>query len=530
MVNVDGQSVLQVSFLLDRPIHRPSVNQENKFGVTALMRACEKGRPYVVQALLDRGADANFINKFGQTALHFAVEVGNTECIRILLERGIDVHKIDKNGRTAYDIANEKGFTLAMGQMSKHSGGNWGQLAPSRGNVNDKITCPNGCGKFIFSYDFIEHNAVCRLREVVCENGCGMARLLFKDLEEHMAEECTHRLTTCILCSKSMPLCYISAHERDKCDNRTLPCGLGCGMKVRAIDMDRHLLTCFARPVLCSLGCGESMKVGAELFHVKNLCELRRVECPLNCYAKVVANKLMSHITEFCPRRPVECQFCQLSMKFTELKVHVRKCELRTELCKCGQQVPYKELDYHFKTSCANRFADCSLKCGLKIRMSDMQNHQEKFCGNRLVPCPLGCISSTSLDNEVTMLCFRTVDVHVTYSCIKRSAHCALCSQLVPLPEMEYHREILCAQKMVQCRMPKCSKMLPITERDDHERFKCRFRRNNVSFIRSIIITISLGNINSNIHRGYLPSRVWRTRSRSVYWETCCSNLRRTDV
>ena len=37
-------------------------------------------------------------------------------------------------------------------------------------------------------------------------------------------------------------------------------------------------------------------------------------------------------------------------------------------------------------------------------------------------------------------------------------------------------------------------------------------------------------NINSNIHRGYLPSRVWRTRSRSVYWETCCSNLRRTDV
>ena len=488
MINIDGQSVLQVAFLLDRSVYRPSVNQENKFGVTALMRACAKGRPYVVQALLDRGADVNFINRFGQTCLHFAVEVGNTECIRILLERGVDVHKADQRGRTAFDIANDNGFTLAMAQMSKHAGGNWGRLAPSRGNVNDMITCPNGCGKFIFSYDFIEHNPVCRLREVVCENNCGMTRILFKDLEEHIASECTHRLTTCSLCSAAMPLCNISSHESKDCKNRLVPCGLGCGLKVKAVEMNGHLLNCFSRPTTCSLGCGESLTVGAELFHIRNLCSLRRVECPLNCNANVIASKLSMHMTELCPCRPVECKFCQLSMKFTGLKIHGKKCELRKELCKCGQLVPYKELPEHYKESCTNRFIDCTLKCGLKVRFSDLQNHQQKFCGNRLVPCPLGCISSTSLDNETTMLCFRTVDAHISHSCINRPVHCALCSELVPLPKMEYHRGVLCLQRMVQCRMPKCAKMLPITERENHERLKCRFRR---KFILPFLYMIS---------------------------------------
>ena len=52
------------------------------------MRACARGRPYVVQALLDRGAEVSQVNKFSQSALHFAVQVGNTECIRLMLERG----------------------------------------------------------------------------------------------------------------------------------------------------------------------------------------------------------------------------------------------------------------------------------------------------------------------------------------------------------------------------------------------------------------------------------------------------------
>ena len=38
MVNDDGSSVLQVAYLLDRSVYRPSVNQVNKFGQSALMR------------------------------------------------------------------------------------------------------------------------------------------------------------------------------------------------------------------------------------------------------------------------------------------------------------------------------------------------------------------------------------------------------------------------------------------------------------------------------------------------------------
>merc|ERR1711871_1913114 len=40
MINDDGSTVLQVAYLLDRNVYRPAVNQENKYGQTALMRAC----------------------------------------------------------------------------------------------------------------------------------------------------------------------------------------------------------------------------------------------------------------------------------------------------------------------------------------------------------------------------------------------------------------------------------------------------------------------------------------------------------
>ena len=475
IINDDGSPVLQVAYLLDRDVYRPNVNQENKLGQTPLMRACSKGRPYVLQALLDRGADVNYINRFNQSALHFAVEVGNTECIRILLERGVDVHLVDSNNKTAFDIANDNGFTLAMSQMSRFAGGNMGKLAPSRGNVNDSTTCPNGCGEFLYSYDTFDHMQKCPLREVTCENSCGTRRILFKDYEEHLSVECTHRLTTCELCSEQLPLNIIPSHIEKECKNRLIKCSFNCGLKVRSAEMRVHLANCFNRPKACPQ-CGATITRGTEIYHSKNDCPLRRVECPLFCSATVVANVLTNHLQDICPRRPVECQFCKITLKFSMKKAHEKKCDLRTEQCTCGEFVQIDLIKEHRITSCSHRFVDCDLKCGLKVRYADRENHFNNFCGNRLVPCPLGCINNASLDSETLQVRFRTLDAHLSNTCPNRPVKCGLCSENVSLNEIEIHRTVKCDKRMVACRIPKCSKTIQFCDREQHERFACKYR------------------------------------------------------
>ena len=429
----------------------------------------------MVQALLDRAADVNLVNKFNQTALHFAVEVGNTECIRVLLERGVNIQLVNNDGKTAYEIASDNGFTLAMSQMSRYAGGNMGRLAPSRGSVNDTITCPNGCGLFLFSFDVIDHNAVCSLRVVECPNGCGMPRIMFKELDEHLCMECTHMIISCELCVDPIKKAIMKRHIETQCRNRPIYCEM-CKLNVKACEMAYHLGTCSGRPKPCPLNCGETITPATEIVHTAKECGQRRVECPLKCALQVVSNQLLKHLGEQCPQRPSECVFCKQGMKEFERKAHEKACADRTEQCQCGEWVNIKYKKEHLKNSCKNRFIDCIHKCGLKIREIDMDMHSKNSCGNRLVPCPLGCISKMTLDNEITMVRFRTLDAHLSHDCQNRAVHCGLCSEPVELPEMEIHKALYCNQRMVSCRVVKCEKQLPICDRENHERFHCRFR------------------------------------------------------
>ena len=85
MLNDDGKPCLAVEYLLDRTDFRPSVNLEVSSGHTALIRACSLSRASVLEALLDRGAEVNYVNKFGKTPLHYAATVGSFICCRMLL-------------------------------------------------------------------------------------------------------------------------------------------------------------------------------------------------------------------------------------------------------------------------------------------------------------------------------------------------------------------------------------------------------------------------------------------------------------
>lgn len=92
---------------------KPMVNihHANKVGSTALMLASVKGYLFIVQKLLDQGAEVNHRNQAGFTALIFAAEQGHKSVVKELLKsKAIVSFKNNKND-TALDRARLRNFT-----------------------------------------------------------------------------------------------------------------------------------------------------------------------------------------------------------------------------------------------------------------------------------------------------------------------------------------------------------------------------------------------------------------------------------
>ena len=81
---------------------KAAVNRRNKFGDTALMGACIKGKLDVVKLLLDHGAE---INPEGWTPLHYAAFEGRTEVLKYLIDKGSKKDAIAPNGYSALMLA-----------------------------------------------------------------------------------------------------------------------------------------------------------------------------------------------------------------------------------------------------------------------------------------------------------------------------------------------------------------------------------------------------------------------------------------
>ena len=92
-----------VSFLLVQGIDVDPITEN---GDTPLMRAVRQGHLATAQALLNGGADINFVNsKTGQTALHMAAEYSTPRMIGLLIKAKADLYAIDKCGMNACDTA-----------------------------------------------------------------------------------------------------------------------------------------------------------------------------------------------------------------------------------------------------------------------------------------------------------------------------------------------------------------------------------------------------------------------------------------
>ncbi len=91
--------------LLDAVGDAENADLQNKSGVTALMFAVHLGRPEVIRALLDIGADPDIQNEQGQTALMYAASERDNESIAALLDAGADASLKDAEGKTVLEYA-----------------------------------------------------------------------------------------------------------------------------------------------------------------------------------------------------------------------------------------------------------------------------------------------------------------------------------------------------------------------------------------------------------------------------------------
>ncbi|XP_063923969.1 uncharacterized protein LOC135138056 isoform X2 [Zophobas morio] len=99
-----NNNVHVMKLLIEKGIH---VNDQNKYGTTALQIACLEGVYENAKILLDCGASINIANNANNNALHFASESkkDNRGVIKLLIEKGIDVNAQNENGKTALQFA-----------------------------------------------------------------------------------------------------------------------------------------------------------------------------------------------------------------------------------------------------------------------------------------------------------------------------------------------------------------------------------------------------------------------------------------
>ena len=108
-----------------------SINQLDREGETALMKASKYGDAAIVTDLLTKGADIHPVNSTGETALILASQAGYNDIVKRLLDAGSNIHHRSHAG-TAIVMAAQEGHTEVLETLIK-----------AGANINDVSTDSN---------------------------------------------------------------------------------------------------------------------------------------------------------------------------------------------------------------------------------------------------------------------------------------------------------------------------------------------------------------------------------------------------
>lgn len=110
---IESNNLETINFMISKGIN---INETDKCGNTALMKASMLESAEIINFLIDKGANINAADVDGKNALFLAVEksrgIKTLETIKLLVARGVNINWTDKNGETVlfYALRNEYGF------------------------------------------------------------------------------------------------------------------------------------------------------------------------------------------------------------------------------------------------------------------------------------------------------------------------------------------------------------------------------------------------------------------------------------
>lgn len=138
-----------------------NVNIQSKHGLNLLMLASASGYIDIVELLIERNANLDLKNAAGGTALMIAAFNGHIDIIELLIKNGVDVYIEDKDCDTVFDIAvednNDKMISLLTSKFVNHK--------DRSGNTHLMRSCENKNEKTVLhlydiGVDFFENNKV----------------------------------------------------------------------------------------------------------------------------------------------------------------------------------------------------------------------------------------------------------------------------------------------------------------------------------------------------------------------------------
>jgi len=278
------------------------------------------------------------------------------------------------------------------------------------------VECPNDCGVMVAYNKMAVHKRHdCDMRRVRCMMKCGQT-MWAKNREEHEKMHCPERMVACEFCGEKWKAQHLLDHQT-KCEEapvtcvnanfgcnwsgpaRLMPkhlkyacdhtfnheCPLLCGLKMRKVDVEKHLKVCAKRTILCK-ECDEEVVFAGKELHDKYECQKRRKPCGV-CGEMVDCREMIRHKDHFCKMRTVVCRNsgCYKKLPLAEMEQHeMFECRRTIVYCRvgCGNTMYREKRDYHEREICDFRFVECPL-CEEKVRSKDKVVHMETECIRR---------------------------------------------------------------------------------------------------------------------------------------------------